>query len=108
MATFNCFLTCSSRGCQEGKKYKVPLDKYSNDSNSLLIATEKKQFSFVCEKCYIINSINSDIAANKETIQILKTGKNLEEENMNLAKELKELEQKYKQSLEKLKKLKLQ
>ena len=47
MATFNCFLTCSSRGCQEGKKYKVPLDKYSNDSNSLLIATEKKTI-FVC------------------------------------------------------------
>ena len=44
----------------------------------------------------------------KKQFNYLKLRKNLEEENMNLAKELKELEQKYKQSLEKLKKLKLQ
>ena len=44
----------------------------------------------------------------KKQFNYLKLRKNHEEENMNLAKELKELEQKYKQSLEKLKKLKLQ
>ena len=44
----------------------------------------------------------------KKQFNYLKLRKNLEEENMNLAKELKELEQKYKQSLEKFKKLKLQ
>ena len=43
-------------------------------------------------KCCIINSINFDIVANKEIIQLLKTGKKIEGENMNLAKELKELE----------------
>ena len=69
---------------------------------------------------------NFDIAANKETIQLLKSenlkkqNKDLqrdckgfftnaysEEENKNLAKKLRELEQKYKQSLEKFKKSKL-
>ena len=69
----------------------------------LLIAIEKKEFLFLCKNCCIISSINFDVAANKETIQLLKTGK-----NMNLAKALEELEQKYKQSLEKFKKLKLQ
>ena len=59
-------------------------------------------------KCCIINSINFDIVANKEIIQLLKTGKKIEGENMNLAKELKELEPKYKHSLGKLKKFKLQ
>ena len=69
---------------------------------------------FLCVKGCIINSINFDIAANKETIQLLKSGnlkkqnKNLrrdykafftnacsEEENKSLTKELEELEQKY-------------
>ena len=85
---FNYYLLCSSHEPQ-GKNVKGQLDKYSNDDNCLLTVKEKKEFSFLCVKCCIISSINFDIAANKEKIQLLKTGKKLEEENMNLAKELK-------------------
>ena len=103
MTSFNYYLLCSSHEFQEGKN--VAIDKHSDDSNCLLTPKEKKEFWFLCIKCCIINSISFDIAANKETIQLLKTGKKLKEENMNLAKELTGLEQKYKQSLQKLKNL---
>ena len=56
MTTFNCYLIFSSRGCQEGKNFKVPLDKYSSDGNCL------------CINCCNINSINFDVIANRETI----------------------------------------
>ena len=108
MASFNYYLLCSSHECQEGKNFKVSLHKYSDDGDSLLTMKEKKEFSFLCIKCCIINSIKFDIAANKETVQFFKPRKKLEKKNMNLPKELKELEQKYKQPLEKFKKFKLQ
>ena len=126
MASFNYRLLCCSHGCQEGKKIKILLDEYNDGGNCLFTATEKKEFSLLCEKCCIFNLKNFDIAANKETIQLLKSenlkkqSKDLqrdckgfftnaysEEENKNLAKKLRELEQKYKQSLEKFKKSKL-
>ena len=125
MASFSYGLLCCSHRCQEGKKIKILLDEYNDGGNCLLTATEKKEFSLLCEKC-IFNLKNFDIAANKETIQLLKSenlkkqNKDLqrdckgfftnaysEEENKNLAKKLRELEQKYKQSLEKFKKSKL-
>ena len=86
MASFNYYLLCSSHERQEGKGL---LDKYNDDGSCPLTGKEKKEFSFLCVKCCIINSINFDIAANKETIQLLNIGKKFEEENMNLAKELK-------------------
>ena len=101
-------------GVRKEKKFKILLDEYDDDGNCLLTTTEKKYFLFLCVKGCIINSINFDIAANKETIQLLKSGnlkkqnKNLqrdykgfftnacsEEENKSLTKELEELEQKY-------------
>ena len=91
MTTFNCYLIFSSRGCQEGKNFKVPLDKYSNDGNCL------------CINCCNINSINFDVIANRETIKLIKHG-NSKNENEALFNELqlRQLEEKHKDFLLKL------
>ena len=52
MVIFNYHLICSSRGCQEGKNFKVPLDKYNDDGNCLLTVKEKKEFCF-CVKTVV-------------------------------------------------------
>ena len=73
MASFNYYLLCSCHECQDGKNFA--LYKYIDDGNCLLTPKEKKEFWFLCIKCSIISSIRFDIAANKETIQLLKTEK---------------------------------
>ena len=98
MVSFNYYLLCSSHGCQEEQKSKFLLDEYNDDGNCLLTATEKKEFWFLCVKRYIINLINFDIAANKETIQLVKTG-NLKKQNKDLQRDLRQLEQKKNESL---------
>ena len=75
MSSFNYHLLYSSCGCQEGKKIKILLDEY-NDFDSY----RKKETPFLCIKCRIVNSINFDIAANKETIPLLNSG-NLKKQN---------------------------
>ena len=110
MVIFNYHLICSSRGCQEGKKFKVPLDKYNDDGNCLLTVKEKKEFLFLCKNCCIINTINFNVIANRETIKLIK-GRKLEKSTKfydNFCEELKVLEQKHKDFLEELRKLKLQ
>ena len=110
MVIFNYHLICSSRGCQEGKNFKVPLDKYNDDGNCLLTVKEKKEFLFLCKNCCIINTINFNVIANRETIKLIK-GRKLEKSTKfydNFCEELKVLEQKHKDFLEELRKLKLQ
>ena len=85
MASFNYRLLCCSHRCQEGKKKKF--DEYNDGGNRLLTATEKKEFSLLCEKC-IFNLKNFDIAANKETIQLLKS-ENLKKQNKDLQRDCK-------------------
>ena len=51
------------------------LNKYGEDGSCLLTEKEKKEFSFVCIKCYKINSINFDEIANRETIKLMKSGR---------------------------------
>lgn len=80
---------------------------------------EKKEFSFLCINCCNISSINFDVIANRETIKLIKSGNSkkgfitctcTKGENEALFNELqlRELEERHKEFLEKLKKLKLQ
>lgn len=72
MTTFNYHLIFSSRGCQEGKKFKVPLDKYDDDGKCFLTVKEEKEFSFLPKNCCSINSVNFQLIANRETIKLIK------------------------------------
>ena len=96
MATFNYHLICSSSGCQEGKKFKIPLDKCNDDSNCLLAVKEKKEFSFLFKNCCIINTINFNVIANREAIKLIKGRKLEKSANFydNFCEELKVLEHK--------------
>ena len=75
MDAFNYYLTCLSPSSQEGKNFKIALNKYTDDGPCLLTEKEKKEFSFICIKCYLINSVNFDVIANKETIRLVKSGR---------------------------------
>ena len=42
MDAFNYYLTCRSPSCQEGKNFKVALNKYTDDGSCFLTEKEKK------------------------------------------------------------------
>ena len=50
MDAFNYYLTCLSPSSQEGKNFKIALNKYTDDGPCLLTEKEKKEFSFICIK----------------------------------------------------------
>ena len=69
-----CKFIGGSHSCQ-GKNFKVPLNEYDDNGNCLLTEKEEKEFSFLFMNCCIINSVNFDVAANQETIKLLKSWK---------------------------------
>ena len=104
MDAFNYYLTCRSPSCQEGKKFKVALNKYTDDGSCFLTEKEKKEFSFICLKCCIINSVNFNVIANKETIKLMKSGRITKCGNILSIYS----EKRFKELLQELKQLKLQ
>ena len=67
-----------TQACRDCKKYyrifKIDLDKYYDHEGKSIVKTQElyENFSFICEKCGLLNILNFTELCNKETVLYLR------------------------------------